>query len=234
MTAVTNRQHQRGGCPANVAGRLAKQIGSSTAKIAAICARIDNEGRRSTLRPQLLRWGISHLNATRLDPQHAVYVGSFDPVTLGHEDVIRRGARLFGRLTVGVGVNPEKKSLFTSEERMELIQQVVAPLKNVDVGTFHGLSVDFVRACGAGVMLRGVRTLTDIEAEFTMSLANQVLAPDIESVFLMSNERYTHISSTLIKQIAQLGQGSVADHLQQFVPEAVIAPLLEKLRGPRA
>lgn len=164
----------------------------------------------------------------QLEQRHAVYVGSFDPVTLGHEDIIRRGARIFDRVTVGVGVNPDKKELFTSQERLELIRQVVAPLENVDVALFDGLAVDFVRSCGAVVMLRGVRTLTDIETEFTMSLANRTLAPDIESVFLMSSERYTHISSTLIKQIAQLGQESAKDHLKEFVPQAVVAPLLAK------
>ena len=165
-----------------------------------------------------------------LDPRHAVYVGSFDPITLGHEDIIRRGAKLFDRVTVGVGVNPDKQALFNSQERMELIRQVVAPIDNVDVGTFVGLSVDYVRSCGASVMLRGVRTLTDIDSEFTMSLANRAMAPDIESIFLMSGERYTHISSTLIKQIAQLGQQAATEHLKQFVPEPVIKPLMERFR----
>jgi len=167
----------------------------------------------------------------RLDPRHAVYVGSFDPVTLGHEDIVCRGARLFNRVTVGVGVNPDKQALFTSQERLELIQEVVRPLQKVDVAVFTGLAVDFVRSCGAAVMLRGVRTLTDIDSEFTMSLANRSLAPDIESVFLMSSERYTHISSTLIKQIAQLGQEAATDHLKEFVPQAVVGPLLSKFRN---
>lgn len=171
------------------------------------------------------------MNSKRLDPCHAVYVGSFDPLTLGHEDIIRRGAKLFDRLTIGVGVNPDKKTLFTSQERMDLIRQVIPSLENVEVLTFEGLAVDFVRSCGSGVMLRGVRTLTDIESEFTMSLANRALAPDIESVFLMSSERYTHISSTLIKQIAQLGQETAAGHLTEFVPEPVIEPLMKRFRA---
>ncbi len=171
------------------------------------------------------------MNSKHLDRRHAVYVGSFDPLTLGHEDIIRRGAKLFDRVTVGVGVNPDKKTLFTSQERMDLIRAVVSSLENVEVLTFEGLAVDFVRSCGSAVMLRGVRTLTDIESEFTMSLANRALAPDIESAFLMSSERYTHISSTLIKQIAQLGQETAADHLKAFVPEPVIEPLMARFRN---
>ncbi|MCA9040090.1 MAG: pantetheine-phosphate adenylyltransferase [Planctomycetaceae bacterium] len=161
-------------------------------------------------------------------PRHAVYAGSFDPITLGHCDIIERGAALFDKLTVAVGINPDKKPLFDSDERMDLISQVLKVLPNVEVKCFTGLTVSFVRDCGASVMLRGIRTLTDIEAEFTMSLANHTLAPDIETVFLMSGEKYTHISSSLIKQIALLGGRENADRLAEFVPEPVIQPLLAK------
>ena len=152
-------------------------------------------------------------------------------MTLGHRDLISRGARIFERLTVGIGINPEKRPLFTPDERQQLMRRVLAPLPNVEVKTFHGLAVEFVKECGALVMLRGVRTLTDIESEFTMSLANRVLAPDIESVFLMASEKYTHISSTLIKQIAQMGGKASAEQLKDFVPPEVIEPLLAKFRG---
>jgi len=168
--------------------------------------------------------------AEQLSQRHAVYVGSFDPLTLGHKDIIRRGAAIFDRLTVGIGINPDKQPLFTSDERVDLTGQVLAPLENVDVTCFTGLAVNFVKQQGAAVMLRGVRTLTDIEAEFTMSLANQTLAPDIETVFLMSSEKFTHISSSLIKQIAQLGQDNNAEQLRAFVPEEIIRPLIEKFR----
>jgi pantetheine-phosphate adenylyltransferase len=164
----------------------------------------------------------------KLDSRHAVYVGSFDPLTLGHQDIIRRGAGIFERFTVGIGINPDKQPLFTPDERLDLTRQVLAPLDNVDVACFRGLAVDFVKGCGAAVMLRGVRSLTDIEAEFTMSLANQTLAPDIETVFLMSSEKYTHISSTLIKQIAQFGQANHAEQLRAFVPPEIIKPLIAK------
>lgn len=170
--------------------------------------------------------------AGQLSSRHAVYVGSFDPLTLGHQDIIRRGAGIFDRLTVGIGINPDKQPLFSSDERLALTREVLAPLENVDVCCFTGLAVNFVKQQGAAIMLRGVRTLTDIESEFTMSLANQTLAPNIETVFLMSSEKYTHISSTLIKQIAQLGQqGDSAEQLRAFVPPAIIQPLIHKFRA---
>jgi pantetheine-phosphate adenylyltransferase len=166
--------------------------------------------------------------AIALNAKHAVYVGSFDPMSLGHEDIVRRGASMYDRVTVGIGINPEKRPLFSREERLELVGAVVAPYKNVDVDTFDGLAVDFVRRCSAALMLRGLRTLTDIETEFTTCLANRVLAPDIETVFLMAGEKYAHISSTLIKQIAQMGHHNSADKLRAFVPEPFIKPLIDK------
>ncbi len=167
----------------------------------------------------------------RLDPRHAIYAGSFDPVTLGHVDIVRRGARVFDRVTVGIGINPEKEPVFTHQERLELMRTVFCELPNVAVQCFEGLTVDFVQRSGAAVMLRGVRTVSDIETEFTMALANSALAPQVETVFLMANEKYSHISSTLIRQIARMGKDSSADKLRQFVPEPVIEPLLAKCRG---
>lgn len=166
--------------------------------------------------------------AKSLNPRHAVYVGSFDPMSLGHEDLVRRGSGMFERLTVGIGINPEKRALFSPAERLHLVQTVLAPYSNVDVESFDGLAVDFVRRCRAAIMLRGLRTLTDIETEFTTCLANRVLAPDIETVFLMAGEKYAHISSTLIKQIAQMGHHDIAGQLQAFVPEPIVKPLIEK------
>ncbi len=164
--------------------------------------------------------------------RHAVYVGSFDPITLGHEDIVRRAAGIFDHVTLGIGVNPEKRPLFSSTERIQLAQAVLIPYKNVYVESSEGLTVDFVRRCGATVMLRGLRTLTDIEAEFTACLANRDLAPDIETVFLMADERYMHISSTLIKQIAQMGGDRCAERLRAFVPEPVVGPLIDKFAHP--
>lgn len=168
---------------------------------------------------------------TELSSSHAVYVGSFDPLTLGHVDIIRRAAAIFDRLTVGIGINPEKRPLFSPAERLSLTSLILKPIANVRVDCFQGLTVDFIRQCGARVLVRGVRTLSDIEAEFTMTLANRALDPEIDTVFLMASERYTHISSSLIKQIAQLAQGQSAAKLCEFVPPDVVAPLLAKYKA---
>ena len=138
------------------------------------------------------------------DGQVAVYTGSFDPITLGHLDVIERASRIFDHIVVGVGINPDKQPLFDQEERVKLVEAAVAYLDNVTVRRFNGLSVTFVREQKAQVVLRGVRSLTDIEAEFTMTLANRMLDPEIETVFLMADAQYSHISSSLLKQITPL------------------------------
>jgi len=163
---------------------------------------------------------------TDSDSRIAVYTGSFDPITLGHLNVIGRASRLVDKLVVGVGVNIEKQYFFEPDERVALIQQSVAKFPNVEVRSFSGLAVKFVREVGASVMLRGVRSLSDMEHEFTMSLANRKLDPGIETVFLMSDDEYSHISSSLIKQIASLG-GS--EELNRFVPEPVVRAVFEKL-----
>ncbi|MEZ6081942.1 MAG: pantetheine-phosphate adenylyltransferase [Pirellulaceae bacterium] len=156
----------------------------------------------------------------------AVYTGSFDPVTLGHLNVIQRASRLVDELVVGVGINSDKKSLFSPEERVELLRSVVIPFDNVRIEMFSGLAVSFVRSCGTRVMVRGVRPLTDIAAEFTMLMANRQLDADIEAVFLMADEAYAHVSSTLIKQIVPL---SSDDMLARFVPQQIIPALRAKL-----
>ncbi|MSR58984.1 MAG: pantetheine-phosphate adenylyltransferase [Planctomycetaceae bacterium] len=165
-----------------------------------------------------------------LNPRRAVYAGSFDPVSLGHLDIIARGARMFERLIVGIGMNPEKHPLFTPQERLELLQSVSHHWPNVEVACFEGLTVSFVRRCGAAVMLRGLRTLTDIESEFSMTLANRALAHDIETVFLMASEKYSHISSSLIKQVALLGTDTANEPLEAFVPHEVIGMLRRKFK----
>ena len=161
----------------------------------------------------------------------AVYVGSFDPPTLGHLDIIRRGSLLFQTLTVGIGFNPDKQTLFTPDERVELVRRMTSELPNVCVESFEGLSVTFAESRQAQGLLRGVRTVSDIELEFTMALTNRTLAPDMETVFLMASEKYSHVSSTLIRQIARMGQGSLEGKLQEFVPQCVITPLLSRVRG---
>lgn len=160
------------------------------------------------------------------DSRIAVYTGSFDPVTLGHLNVIERASRLVDELVVGVGINSDKKALFSPEERVELLERVVSGFGNVRVETFSGLAVSFVRACGSRVMVRGVRPLTDIAAEFTMLMANRQLDADIEAVFLMADEDYSHVSSSLIKQIVPLSNDEM---LARFVPKEIIQALRMKM-----
>lgn len=166
-----------------------------------------------------------------LSPQIAVYTGSFDPVTLGHLHIIERASRLFEELIIGIGINADKRSLFDIAERVDLVTQVTEELPNVRVATFDGLAVDFVRSLGAAVMVRGIRPLTDIAGEFTMMMANRQLDAEIETVFLMADERFAHVSSSLLKQIAMLSHDD--DHLAKFVPAATIGPLREKLAVDR-
>lgn len=156
----------------------------------------------------------------------AVYTGSFDPPTLGHMSVIERSCRLFDTLVIGVGINVEKQALFTPEERVELVRKATAHCGNVEVRSFSGLAVEFVREVGSRVMVRGVRPLTDIAGEFTMMMANRQLDDEIETVFLMADEELAHVSSTLIKQITPL---STDERLARFVPKAVIPALRDKI-----
>ena len=162
-------------------------------------------------------------------PRTAVYTGSFDPITLGHLHIIQRAAPLFDELVIGVGMNADKRSLFDPTQRVELVRSVTGGLAQVRVEVFDGLAVDFVRSLGARVMVRGIRPLTDIAGEFTMMMANHQLAPDIETVFLMAAERYAHISSSLLKQIAALSDDD--EQLAKFVPQEIIQPLRERLRS---
>ena len=162
-----------------------------------------------------------------LSPRVAVYTGTFDPVHLGHLDIIKRSSHLFDRLIVGVGINPDKATLFTIEERVDLIKQVTSDLQHVEVQPFTGLAVHFVRAAGARIMLRGLRTLSDMEYEFTMSLMNRNLDPGIETAFLMAKEEYSHISSSLLRQIAALG-GDLTKFLPDWVKRALIAKVTKQ------
>jgi len=165
-----------------------------------------------------------------LSPRHAaVYTGVFDPIHLGHLDIIQRGSRLFDRLVVGVGNNPEKLSWFTLEERVGLVRQVVAACRNVEVRAFEGLAVHFVHDVGAGVILRGMRTTSDMDHEFTMSLTNRALDPEIETVFLLAKETFSHLSGTLIRQVAAFG-----GELDKFVPVEVKVALEERSRERQA
>jgi pantetheine-phosphate adenylyltransferase len=156
-----------------------------------------------------------------------VFTGTFDPITLGHVDVIERASRIFRRVIVGVGINPDKQSLFAPEERVRLVRICVADLPGVEVESFSGLTVHFVRKCGAGVIVRGVRSVADMDYELTMARTNRSLDPAVETLFLPAREEYSHVSSTLIRQIAR--EAGRLD-LAKFVPTPVIEALLEKLQ----
>lgn len=154
----------------------------------------------------------------------ALYPGSFDPVTNGHLDVATRASKLFDRLIVGVYDIPMKRLLFAPEERMELMKKAVAHLPNVSVECYGGLTVDYARRVGAKVIVRGLRMGSDFEREFEMALMSKKLAPDLEFVFLMTRLEYEFVSSSLIKEITQLG-GCIDD----LVPKHVVSALREKL-----
>jgi pantetheine-phosphate adenylyltransferase len=163
----------------------------------------------------------------KLSNRVAVYTGVFDPIHLGHLDVIQRGCRIFDELVVGVGINPDKSPFFTLEERVDLVKKVVSTFSNVKVKPFLGLAVEFVRTVGASVMLRGLRTTSDMENEFMMSLTNLTLDNEIETVFLMANEMYSHLSSSLLRQIASFG-GALEKFLPPVVKEALEARVRER------
>jgi len=161
-----------------------------------------------------------------LTPRIAVYPGSFDPITLGHLNVIERASLLFDRLIVAVGINIEKQVMFSAEERVEQICAVTSHLANVQVVTFQGMAVDFVRQSGARVMIRGVRPITDIAAELTMMMANRRLAADIETLFMIADGELAHVSSSLIKQIAPV---ATEEELARFLPSSVVRAVREKM-----
>ena len=161
----------------------------------------------------------------------AVFPGSFDPVTNGHLDIVRRGLAVFGRVRLAILVNSEKQPLFTVEERLAILREAFRGNPRVELDTFSGLLVDYARKVGASVILRGIRALSDFDYEFQMALMNRRLDPRIETVFMMPAESYTYVSSRLVKEVFQLG-GRVSD----LVPPVVERRLREKYRGkaPRA
>jgi pantetheine-phosphate adenylyltransferase len=153
----------------------------------------------------------------------AVYPGSFDPLTNGHIDIIERGTHLFDKIIVAILVNIDKSPLFTTEERVEIVRDVFKGRPNVEVDTFDGLLVDYLTRRKADVIVRGLRALSDFEAEFQMALMNRRLGPNIETVFMMPAEQYTYISSRLIKEVFSLG-----GQVRGLVPELVESRLRDK------
>lgn len=150
----------------------------------------------------------------------AIVPGSFDPITNGHVDIIERAARLFDRVVVGVLVNIEKSGLFTAEERVGMVQELFAHEPRIEVASFEGLLVDFAHRRGAGVVVRGIRAVSDYEYELQMALMNRRLAPDVETIFLLPKEENSFISSRLAKEVCRFG-GDTGGILPPAVAERV-------------
>lgn len=161
--------------------------------------------------------------ASPTPPRHALFPGSFDPFTLGHLDLVRRARALFGRVTVGVAHNSEKRGLFTAEERVALAREALQDLDHVDVTLIEGLSVHAAERLGAGVIVRGVRSGTDFDFEVQMALTNRAMLPRVDTVFFVPAPEFAHVSSTLVRDIARLG-GDPAP----FVPVNVARALAAK------
>ena len=159
-------------------------------------------------------------------PVIAVYPGTFDPLTLGHEDVVRRAAKLFDKVVLAVAAGHHKTTLFTLDERMAMAREVFVGMPQVEVATFTGLVRDFAVAQGARALVRGVRSVSDFDYEFQLAGMNRHLMPDVETVFLTPGEKYQFISSTLVREIATLG-----GEVHQFVSPVVQARLADKVRA---
>jgi len=156
----------------------------------------------------------------------AIYPGSFDPITNGHLDLIERGSALFDKLIVAILRNEEKQALFTVEERTEMLNEVIRCFPNVEVASFDGLLVDYAAECGASVILRGIRAVSDYEYELQMALMNRRLKPEIETVFLMAGEAHSFISSRLVKEVIRLG-----GNISGLVPPSVEGRLRKRVQG---
>ena len=166
----------------------------------------------------------------------AVYPGSFDPLTNGHVDLINRVSALavFDELTVLVGINPTKKTRFTLAERIEMLESVIQHHPQVTIDQYSGLTAQYAQERGASVIIRGLRAFSDFENEFQMSLMNRQIAPQVDTLFMMANTKYAHLSSTLVMQVAQMGGLQVSDEkLLEMVPPVVAEMLGKKYRPPR-
>ena len=163
--------------------------------------------------------------------RRAIYPGSFDPVTNGHLDVIQRASRLFDDLIVAVAFNDQKQksTLFSTDERIELLRQSCDDIPNAQIVKLDGLLVDFAKQQGAGAIVRGLRAISDFEFEFQMALMNRKMEPSLETIFMMPKEEYTYISSRIVKEIARLG-----GNIESFVPHWVARALADKFPGKRS
>ncbi len=148
----------------------------------------------------------------------ALYPGTFDPITNGHHDLVRRGARIFDEVVVAIASNPKKRPLFTLEERVELSREVLSDIPNCSVVGYTGLTVQFARENDIGVMLRGLRAVSDFEFEFQMATMSRKIEPEVETVFLTPDEQFTYISSTMVKEVATFG-GDVSQFVHALVDQ---------------
>jgi pantetheine-phosphate adenylyltransferase len=151
----------------------------------------------------------------------AIYPGSFDPLTNGHLDLIKRSLQLFDKVIVSVAINSRKTTLFSVEERVELLKQVMGEWKHIEIDTFSGLTVDYAKQRNAKVIIRGLRAVTDFDYEYAISLMNSKLAPDVETVFLMASNEHSFISSTIVKEVARHGR-AVSNQVPDVVNEALL------------
>lgn len=156
----------------------------------------------------------------------AIYPGSFDPITNGHLDIIIRASKVFDHIIVAVLINPDKKGLFDIDERVELIQRVTKDFPNVEVRSFSGLLIHFMRENDVKVIIKGLRAVSDFEYEFQMALMNNKLDASIETIFMMTNAQYSYLSSSSVKQVAQFG-GCISG----LVPEVIVPDIIEKMNG---
>jgi len=159
----------------------------------------------------------------------AVYPGTFDPLTRGHQDIISRAAALFDELIIGVLFNSAKTPLFSVEERVKMLEKATEDIPNVQVRPFGGLSVDFARSCKANVIVRGLRLITDFEYELQMAQTNRKLAPDVDTTFLYTSLQYSYLSSTTVKEVASFG-GDISEFVPAFVEEAIRQKLQQQRR----
>lgn len=157
-----------------------------------------------------------------------IYPGSFDPVTLGHLDIIERSSQMFDKLIVGVLCNKAKKPLFSADERVTMIRSVTSHLCNVEVRSFDGLSVDFAKSVGAHVLVRGLRAVTDFEYELQMAQTNQAMCPEIDTIFLTTNLKYAYLSSSIVREVAYFD-----GNIETFVPESIVPLVKEKFKAGR-
>ena len=167
------------------------------------------------------------MSRTRGAPTVALFPASFDPLTNGHLDIVQRSLRVFDELVVAVATNLEKRTTFTLEERIAMLEAVVGGDPGVRITSFSGLTVDFAREIGADVVIRGVRAMSDFEYEFEMALMNKHLFPDIETLFMMASQQYLYVSSSRLKELVRLGRD-----VAEFVPPVVAKQLREKLGRP--